>query len=187
MNIVYGGAFNPPSKAHLEIIKKLKKAFRPEHLILLPVNSNYKFKTDLVSNEHRIKMLDIMTKDLDVIISDLECETSDFEGTYHTLKKLGEQYDNIYFVMGADNLLKMNTWIKAELLVSEFHFIVLERDYVDLDLEIQRLFPKYYNNFVIVPYQSSISSSQIRNNLEINKDFLEEEIYEYIIKNNLYK
>ena len=41
MMIVFGGAFNPPTIAHLNIIKKLLSTYKGSHVLLLPVGNDY--------------------------------------------------------------------------------------------------------------------------------------------------
>ena len=59
--IIYGGAFNPPTIGHLKIIEYLVNKFPNNKIIILPTNNFYKSK-DIVSFDHRKKMLEIMCK-----------------------------------------------------------------------------------------------------------------------------
>ncbi len=61
--IIYGGAFNPPTIGHLKIIKYLVEKFPNNKIIILPTNNFYKSK-EIVSYEHRKKMLEIMCEDI---------------------------------------------------------------------------------------------------------------------------
>ena len=60
--IIYGGAFNPPTIGHLKIIEYLVNKFPNNKIIILPTNNFYKSK-DIVSFDHRKKMLEEMCKD----------------------------------------------------------------------------------------------------------------------------
>ncbi|MBN2504088.1 MAG: nicotinate (nicotinamide) nucleotide adenylyltransferase, partial [Bacilli bacterium] len=60
MIVIFGGAFNPPTLAHLEIYHHVQKNLAPERFIFLPVSSLYT-KRSLASNQHRFQMLKIMT------------------------------------------------------------------------------------------------------------------------------
>ncbi len=56
MKIVFGGAFNPVTNAHIKVYEYLNSKLAADEFIFLPVSSNYA-KSDLVSNNHRIMML----------------------------------------------------------------------------------------------------------------------------------
>ncbi|MFW5865419.1 MAG: nicotinate-nicotinamide nucleotide adenylyltransferase, partial [Candidatus Izemoplasmataceae bacterium] len=128
MHIIYGGAFNPPTKAHLQVYHFLKKELDFDTFIYLPVSSAYT-KGELASNYHRLRMLKLMTKDYpDIQISDLEMIDNEFLGTYQSLIRLSDDLEGpCAFVIGSDNLKDLHTWKMAESLLSEFKFIVLNR------------------------------------------------------------
>lgn len=182
MNIVYGGSFNPPTLAHLEIINDLIKKFNPDHFIIVPVGSVYTHKSDLVSDTDRYNMLKILTKDMEVLISKVELNSDEYLGTYNTLNSLSEFYPDIYFVIGADNLYSFDQWIRFSDLISKYKIIVLTRSGYDILDLITNKYYKYRDHFTVVEYNSSISASAIRGNLELNKKYLTNEVYEYIKK-----
>jgi len=41
MVLVFGGSFNPPTKAHLEIVEKLLERYEHARVLLLPVGDDY--------------------------------------------------------------------------------------------------------------------------------------------------
>lgn len=187
MNIVYGGSFNPPTQAHKEVILKLIEIYHPNNLIIIPCGNNYNRK-NLIDFKYRFDMLKLLCKDIKkVSISDIESKTQNYSGTLYTLNELSKTYDNLYFVMGADNLITIKTWIKWEELLNKYHFIVFKRDNIDIMDYINKEIPSYKNKFSVIDFKCLISSSIIRKNLEENKNLLDKEIYDYIIKNSLYK
>ena len=105
MNIVFGGSFNPITKAHLDIINKLKEKFNPENVIILPASDNYTWKNLTKSND-RLNMIKLVCKDC--IISDYELKQSTYKGTINSLNYLSKTYKDLYFCMGADNLEKFD-------------------------------------------------------------------------------
>lgn len=185
MNILYGGAFNPPTIAHLKIIKFLINHFAGCHLMLLPTNNSYKEK-DVIDFHHRVKMLEILIKDLDgqITISDYELKQNQFVGTYYTLA----HYDHPYFVMGADQLANIETWVKYPDLIYENKFIVFPRDKIDLNavIEANPILKANQDHFMIINFdEMDISSSMFRYSRDTN--IVTKEIYEYIKANKLYE
>ncbi len=182
MNIVYGGSFNPPTKAHLMIVEKLYSTFKPENIIILPVGDTYNLKNTLINYNHRFKMLEILFNEKNYIeISNLE--EKEFKGTLFILDKISKDYSDLYFVLGSDNLSLFHEWINYEILLKKYKFIIIKRPNYELDLS---LFDKYNSKYFILEFESNISSSKIRSNLNKYKNDLSSDIYSYIIKNKLY-
>ncbi len=182
MNIVYGGSFNPPTVAHEAIIMELKKRFNPNNLIIMPTGSSYKRK-DLLEFSHRYNMLKLISDD---IISDIEDKNPIYMGTLDTLNRLSLKYPNIYFVMGADNLIDIKSWINYKELLRNYHFIIITRDDIDIYKFISDELKEYKDKFSFLNLKFMVSSSEIRKNILKNKDMLNPLVYEYIKKNHLY-
>lgn len=183
MNIVYGGSFNPPTIAHEAIICELKKIYRPENLIILPTGNSYNRK-DLIDFKYRYEMLKLISND---IISDYENNNKNYKGTLNALNYFSNNYNDLYFVMGADNLIQIKTWIRYEELLDKYHFIIITRDDIDVLKFINDEIPGYKNRFSFIKLKYDVSSSNIRKNIEDNKDMLNLKVYEYIKKNHLYE
>lgn len=185
MNIVFGGAFNPPSIAHLQMIKYFEKNDKVEHIIVLPVGDLYN-KENLVDHSHRYNMISLMIEGLEkTTISRLELDKP-FLGTYQSLMMLNEKYKDISYLIGADNLIDLENWIDFDELVKKFKFIVFQRNSIDCSETISKKYFNYKKRFNIVNKIMDISSSQIREDIHANKDLLLKKVYEYIIKYNLY-
>ncbi|MGS0972882.1 MAG: nicotinate (nicotinamide) nucleotide adenylyltransferase [Candidatus Izemoplasmataceae bacterium] len=188
MKVVFGGAFNPVTKAHMDVYHYLKERLDFSEFIFLPVSSAYT-KSELASNYHRLNMLEIVTKDFDDIeVSKLEIDDSDFLGTYQSLIRLyDKKEDDLAFVVGADNLFKMHKWINIEGILSEFKVVVLGRNGLDIETLIheREVLDKHRNSFIVFDqFKRNISSTTFRETL--NKDDVEEEVYQYIFDNKLY-
>lgn len=189
MKVVFGGAFNPVTKAHIEVYKHVMKNVEADEFLFLPVSNEYT-KSDLASNYHRVAMLELATADFDdVSICKLEIEDSDFKGTYQSLSRLSDQYNtDLYFVVGADNLLDFDKWINVEGILSEFTIIVLGRDGIDIDQVINdnEVLKKHKHRFIIFKdFVVDISSTSFRKTM--NKNDVDENVFEYITKNQLYR
>ena len=180
MNIVYGGSFNPPTKAHKLIIDKLFLVFKPDNIIVVPVGDNYG-KKDLISYEHRLEMAKLL--DDRIIVSDLE-NNDKYLGTYNLLNKLKEYYDDLYYVIGSDNLINLDKWIDYKNLLKDFKFVVFNRHNLDLQEIIMEKYPEFKNHFVVIQIDYDISSSKFRETLD--KSLIPNDVYDYIVENELY-
>lgn len=180
MIVCFGGAFNPPTSAHLNIYKAVKKAVSFTRFIYMPVSDFY--HKPLASSHHRFAMLQAMTKDYnDILVDDYELTLKTFKGTYHTLTYLKSKYqEEVAFVCGMDQALTINQWIQADALKNTFKFIIITRKGYDPIL-IKGLFKKMQ----IIEYDFPISSTQFRKTNDFT--LLEPSVSDYIKTHHLYE
>ncbi len=188
MVIVFGGAFNPPTVAHREIYYHIKKSIDFDRFVYLPVSNLYT-KSSLISDYHRVNMLNLMIEDLDkATVLELEMNDSDFLGTYHSLIRIQEQYkDEVAFVIGADNLRGIHNWKNAKSLLTEFKFVVINRNKMDILKYIKddTILSGYVDKFYILPkFNMNISSTSFRETFE--PSYVPEKVFDYIMLHGLY-
>lgn len=189
MKIVFGGAFNPITIAHIKVYEYVMKNLKAEQFLFMPVSNAYT-KRELVSNYHRVQMLELVTcKYPNASICKLEIDDTDYLGTYQSLIRLSDKYDcEISFVIGADNLLNMNKWINIEAILTEFKIIVLGRNGIDIEDEILKndLLNKHRDSFIVFnDFKVDISSTSFRHTFD--KSQVDPDVYEYIKRNDLYR
>lgn len=189
MVVVFGGSFNPPTKAHKEIYHLVEKKVGFNHFIFLPVSNKYQ-KHNLIPDKYRVKMLELLIAELPKAkLSLLEIEDSNYLGTYESLKRFSQDYpdEEIAFIVGSDNLVNFRRWINAKALVEEFKFIVINRNHQNAQEIIRNnpLINQNADNFIVLDgFKQSISSSAFRDSLD--PYYVTDSIYQYIMKNNLY-
>jgi nicotinate-nucleotide adenylyltransferase len=188
MVIVYGGSFNPPTIAHYKIADYLIKRYNPNHFVFVPVGNSY-HKPELAPFMHRFEMLKLLCKKLNhASVSDYENKPH-FTGTIALLKDLENQVqDEIYFVLGADNLLTLDQWINYQELVKNYRFIVFERDNDAIEPYMNQspFLKDYCSHFIIEKDfpKMDVAASRYRNH---NEDHLVcDEINTYIYHHHLY-
>ena len=188
MVVVFGGAFNPPTIAHKEIFYHIKKSLDFSKFIYLPVSNLYT-KSSLISNFHRLNMLKLMVSDMEgAEVSELELNDSDFMGTYKSLLRIQDQYnEEVAFVIGADNLRNIHNWKFADNLLKEFKFIVIKRNQIDIlkYLKNDKILSKYIDNFYVLPkFSMDVSSTVFRETFD--PYYVPNAVFEYIMLHNLY-
>lgn len=190
MVVIFGGAFNPPTIAHKEIYFHVKRSVEFREFVYLPVSNLYT-KRSLASNFHRLQMLQLMTRDLeDVSVSTMEFDDSDYLGTYQSMLRFQEKYPNeeLAFVIGADNLKKIHKWINATSLLSDFKFIVLNRNQTNMNEYIKNdeFLKDFQSSFIVLPnFDMEISSTTFRETFD--PTIVSEEVYDYIMIQGLYR
>lgn len=189
MIVVFGGAFNPVTNAHLEVCDFVLNKFPNAEFLFLPVSSAYT-KSELASNYDRLSMLELALIDRNrVVISQMEMTDSDFLGTYQSLIRISDNYqEDIYFVVGADNIIDMEKWINIEGILSEFKIIVLGRNGLDIEslINANNVLKRFKSSFIIFKdFNMEISSTGFRD--KFDKGMVPLAVYKYIIDNELYR
>lgn len=185
MNIVFGGSFNPPTIAHKKIVEELKKRFNPENIIITPTGDNYHLK-EMSNFTHRFNMCKLAFPKCIILNHEGQNKQyKQYKGTLDTLDFLSQSYDDLYFCMGADNLLSIKKWINYTKLLSKYKFIVFNRDRKDLIRFINEEIIEYKDNIYIIDFEEDISATKYR--LTKDENLLNKDVYDYIVKNKLYE
>lgn len=192
MNIgIFGGCFNPPHRMHKNMALKLIENKTLDKIIYVPTGIKYN-KSDLISNTHRYNMLKIICNDSPYLeVSDYEFK-DELTYAYQTLDYFKSIYpnDNIYYIIGGDNLKTLNEWKNFEYLMKNYKFLVINRNADNYDNLISK-YKKYENSIVLADnIEDDISSTFIRNQIKNNKynieDYLNKDVLDYIKENSLY-
>lgn len=190
----FGGSFNPPTKAHVYLAEKAIKEMKLDKLFFVPVG-NYYSKEGLIDEEYRYEMLRLICeKNNKLGVLDIELRTNKVLKAIDAFKMIKEEYpdDDLYYIMGADNLAKISEWKNAEELIKNFKFIILQRDgyLADKAIKENQILYKYKSNFKIIDNTeySNSSSTDVRNKMKLKDKNINipNEIEEYINDNKLY-
>lgn len=194
MNIgFFGGSFSPPTIAHINLAKKALEECKLDKIIFVPIGDFYE-KKDLLPFKDRFNMLKIAsTGEERIEISDLEKNIKEKVYAIDIFRIIEKKYpnDNIYFIMGADNFVKITSWKEYKTLTKKYKYIILDRENININKYIKEM-DLDCNNIAIIKNKehNTSSSSKFRKNLkERNTDFknlVSEEVYEYIMENKLF-
>ena len=182
---VYPGSFNPPHMGHFIIADSLIKDGILDKIIFVPTSDFYA-KEGLVPAINRYEMLKLVTDKYNYLeVSDLEVNKTTQNYTYQTLDSIQVLYpnDEIYLVIGSDNLKYLHTWKHYAYIMDHYKIISIERDFKEYDID---MLDKVQ---VVQLHLEDISSTVVRNRLKNKEnisDFVPEEIINYIDKNGLY-
>lgn len=187
---IFGGCFNPPHKMHKDIAVNLINNKYVDKVIYVPTGNKYQ-KKELLSDQERYQMIELMIKDNEnLLVSDYEFNT-ELTYTYQTLDYFNNKYknDEIYFIMGADNLDEFDSWKNYQYILKNYKLLVINRG----DFNQDKLLEKYleYKDNIIFAKQdiNFISSTYIRAN--INDDsmlkYLDVDVLNYIRLKNFYR
>lgn len=195
---IFGGTFNPVHKGHIMLAEYCMESVGLDRIIMIPTAvPPHKISNDLASEDDRLNMCKLACRGKEnFFVSDIEIKRQGKSYTYETLTQLKEIYpdDHLYTIMGADMFLTLDRWKNPEIIFEKSSIITIPRD-EENKLELEN----FYNNVlkamgassIILPNPvMSVSSTFIRENLDnfnLISDMLDKGVYDYIIKNNLYR
>ena len=120
----FGGCFNPPTVAHIELIEKAIKENNLDMVYFVPMGDLYK-KENLILANHRVNMLKLAIKekmDILTISVDSKKELQAID-TFRIIQEKFNQSDN-YFIMGSDNFEKIKFWKNSDELLNNYKYII---------------------------------------------------------------
>ena len=127
---LFGGSFNPIHKGHIKIAKEAIKQLDLDELIFIPCQKN-PFKKDInyASGEDRKKMIELVLEDK-MSISDFEIKRQGISYTIDTVKYFKNKYpnDELYLLIGSDNLLKLSKWKDIDEISNLIQIVVFKRE-----------------------------------------------------------
>jgi len=193
---LFGGTFDPVHIGHTGAAKLAMEKLGLDRLIFIPAyNPPHKYlPQDSASAEKRLEMLKIATKDMEnTEVSDIEISRGGISYTIDTIKELQKLYPDaeLWLLMGNDMLCSFENWVGFEWLVKNLSICALSRhsDRSDMELCAKELVENYGAKVVFADNSAiDISSSRIRELLRQRKgrEYLDDEVYAFIVKNRLY-
>ena len=162
---ILGGTFDPAHKGHLEISKQAKKIFGLENIVWAITKQN-PFKDESKSNlKNRIQFAKkIIGKNNYIKVKFYE-EKIGSNRTIDLIKYLiKEKQSEIYFIMGADNLINFHKWYKWKSIIKRCNILIFDRQGYKAKSLKSVTFNKTNNkNLTFVNFNKvNISSSQLR-------------------------
>ena len=171
---LFGGSFDPPHTGHVEIVDEALKELNITKLIILPTFVN-PFKTDsFAPSSLRFRWLQTLFKNhAKVEVSDFESAKDRSTYTIESVQHFKKLHNEIYFIIGADNLKQLDKWHRFDELTSLVTWVVATRDALHVD-----------QSFITLHVKQPISSTNLRQNY--NETFIptciKDEIHTYYKK-----
>ena len=184
--LLFGGAFNPPTRAHIELAFHACRSLNCSHVIFVPTKTayiQYTQKKDYVfRDEQRLSMLQkIAGQNSWMIVSDYEMQAERQPRTYETLQALKERYacKSLRLLIGTDKLAQLNPacgiWKHTEEIAKEFGYAVMERNADDAEQMMRqdsflKTWGKYFAVVRVTDEYRTISSGQVRRYMQEIKE-----------------
>ena len=125
---ILGGSFDPAHKGHLAISKEAVKRFKLKKVIWAITKKNPFKKKSSLDLANRIKICKKILKKIKTI------EVKFYENKIKSNKTISlinyftkDKKNEIYFIMGADNLINFHKWHKWQIISKKCNIIVYDR------------------------------------------------------------
>jgi len=195
---ILGGTFNPIHYGHIVAAECARDACHMDQVLFVPsARPPHKDLDEVLDSQHRYEMVQIAVQDNpDFAVSAIELERKGLSYTVETIEAYLQKFPgvDIFFILGIDALLLMNTWKEVERLVKLCNFIVVTRPGYQLNREeecFREIPDSLWDKTIIIPIPGLfISSSDIRRRVAEGKTIkylLPPAVEKYIMENNLYK
>jgi len=193
---IMGGTFNPIHKGHVSIAVNAHKQFNIPKIWFMPTGTPaYKDFSKVISDEHRCNMVKLAIADYDYMeLSTIEIERGGNTYTADTLAQIKDDFDLIYFIIGADSLFYLDKWYKPEYICANCVILCANRDCHNMDELNAR------KDFLAKEFGADIrfiqcenlpySSTKIRNNVSNHIDVeyaVGKKVSDYIKEKHLYE
>ncbi|MDD4773456.1 MAG: nicotinate (nicotinamide) nucleotide adenylyltransferase [Eubacteriales bacterium] len=205
---IYGGTFSPPHAGHIRAATEFFNQLSLERLYIIPTAIPPHKRINPSDNpSERLTMLHLAFEDSPdynkrIFISDYELKQSGISYTAKTLEHFSKLFSaedgyRITILCGTDMFLTLAEWYKPKRIFELSRIAYIRRETQDKDTdqkigERAAYFKRVYNADIVAltgdPIE--ISSTDIRMMLSSGKpvgSFINPGVYEYIIKNGLYK
>ena len=176
MNIaVFGGSFDPPHIGHEKIVYEVLNHLSLDKIIIVPTFLNPFKSYSHFTPRTRYNLLNKLFSDTKKIeVSDFEINKTVASKTLDTIKHIINIYkpNNLYLIIGADNLKTLHLWHNFEKLKDLVTFVIMSREGHEVKNDIIR--------FINIEVNINTSSTDLRENLDLKyiPDKIKQEVKE---------
>jgi len=163
---ILGGTFDPPHKGHLEISKEAKKKYKLDYIIWAITRKNpfkKKVKTKLIARIKFAKKIIGLNKFIKIKFYENKIKSNKTIDLISYIKRKNKMLD-LYFIMGADNLINFHRWHKWKSISQKCYILVFDRQgYRKKSLKSITFKRLNQKNLEFIKFKKiNISSSQLR-------------------------
>jgi len=211
---IFGGTFNPIHKGHVKAALEVQEIFLLDRILLIPSYiPPHKGAPDIAPPSHRFQMVELAVAPYPQIVpSSIEIDAKGKSYSILTLAKLKKRYPNssMFFILGVDAFLEIDTWRDYEKVLEQCHFIVISRPGYDLEdaknvlggnyterviqdfdsVKLEKVVLQSYKIFLLSIPAFDIASKDIRRKVKMREsiaDLVAERVEKYISSKKLYQ
>ena len=165
---IFGGSFDPPHIGHLEVIQQAMISLDIDELIVVPAFLNPFKSKSYAPAQLRLKWLRSMTEKMNSVrVSSYEIDQNRAVASIETVKHF-KNSDDIYVIIGADNLKGLSSWKDFKELDEMVTWVVATRDNIEIP-----------SGYISLDVNQNISATQLRE--QIQEAYLDKSIAKEIL------
>jgi nicotinate-nucleotide adenylyltransferase len=158
---IFGGSFNPVHLGHLLVAQAAMEEIGLDKLFFIPATkSPFKSNEKPAPDSIRLQLLRLaLAGKTNCEIDEQEIRRGGISYTIETLRDYAKKFPSakLFYLIGADNISKLNEWCEANELAKLAEFVAIPRPG-----ESAAEFPKPFRGRILKGFPIEISSSQIR-------------------------
>ena len=183
---ILGGTFDPAHIGHIKISKVAKKILKLDKIIWAITNKNPFKNESLININKRIafaRRINLKNKFIEVKFYEKKIKSNK---TIHLIKFLKKKSNELYFIIGADNLINFHKWKNYKDILKDYKIYVYPRG---KSTAIPKEFKKHRNIHLFNAPKIEISSTAVRKmilNGEVSLNEIPKKVKDYITTNKLF-
>jgi nicotinate-nucleotide adenylyltransferase len=164
---LYGGSFDPIHLGHLLVAQAAVEELGLDRLFFIPAAvSPFKPENKMAPDAIRLQLLRLaLAGKTNCEIDEQEIRRGGISYSVETLRDYAKRFPGaqLFYLIGADNISKLNEWREADELAKLAEFVAIPRP-----REQAAEFPKPFRGKILKGFPMEISSSQIRARVKAN-------------------
>lgn len=194
---IMGGTFNPIHMVHLLLAERAREQEGLDEVWFVPSGQSYMKKgTYILEAAHRLRAVELAVEGTPwFLVKDMEIRRDGYTYTYETLEELHLDYPEyeFYFIIGADSLFSMETWMEPGRIFDSCTILAAvrgEESREQIEIKAAELSAAYGADVRCLQFPViDISSTEIRNRIargESIRYLVPDKVMDYLQKNQLY-
>ena len=173
---ILGGTFDPIHKGHLALGQQAYEQFKLDQIWFMPNGNPPHKKSETIKStaEDRMKMTSLAIAPFpEFVLQPYEALRAEVSCSYQTMEHFSKIYpdDEFYFIIGADSLMAIETWIHPERIFPTCTILATYRNEVktkeEMNRQIQYLSEKYHAKIRLLETPlMPVSSHELRASLQ---------------------
>ena len=197
---IMGGTFDPIHNGHLMLGHAAYEAFSLDQIWLMPNGNPPHKKSETIKStaEDRMKMTSLAIAPFpEFVLQPYEALRAEVSCSYQTMEHFSKIYpdDEFYFIIGADSLMAIETWIHPERIFPTCTILATYRNEVktkeEMNRQIQYLSEKYHAKIRLLETPlMPVSSHELRASLQSGdsvSEYMPAAVCSYIKQHHLYR
>ena len=197
---IMGGTFDPIHNGHLMLGEAAYEAFELDQIWFLPNGNPPHKKNSRIEADasDRVTMTRLAVSGVPYFrVETYEARRKEVSCTYRTLEYFHEKYpnDQMYFIIGADSLFSIESWVHPERIFPRCTILAAYRDEVNsrkmMEEKIWDLQEKYHADIrLLVTPLMHVASHELRQLIKKGQDispYVPEPVVQYIKEHGLYR